>query len=165
MKSSELAPLLFTVYLAAASGRSPALPCFAAFLALVCFSGLFAFTQLFFQTPPDPIGSTMLGLFALSLFLSLTRSADFTIPYALISGLAPYGIIFGIFVFAKCPLAIAAECTAVFAFTLIGTVNKRISIKDNLHDFIFQAMERVITDMFLVLPLNIPISFLCGICQ
>ena len=50
MKSSELAPLLFTVYLAAASGRSPALPCFAAFLALVCFSGLFAFTQLFFQT-------------------------------------------------------------------------------------------------------------------
>ena len=114
---------------------------------------------------PDPIGSTMLGLFALSLFLSLTRSADFTIPYALISGLAPYGIIFGIFVFAKCPLAIAAECTAVFAFTLIGTVNKRISIKDNLHDFIFQAMERVITDMFLVLPLNIPISFLCGICQ
>lgn len=42
---------------------------------------------------PDPIGSTMLGLFALSLFLSLTRSADFTIPYALISGLAPYGII------------------------------------------------------------------------
>jgi hypothetical protein len=110
---------------------------------------------------PDPIGSTMLGLFALSLFLSLTRSADFTIPYALISGLAPYGIIFGIFVFAKCPLAIAAECT----FTLIGTVNKRISIKDNLHDFIFQAMERVITDMFLVLPLNIPISFLCGICQ
>ena len=51
MKSSELAPLLFTVYLAAASGRSPALPCFAAFLALVCFSGLFAFTQLFFQTP------------------------------------------------------------------------------------------------------------------
>ncbi len=38
---------------------------------------------------PDPIGSTMLGLFALSLFLSLTRSADFTIPYALISGLAP----------------------------------------------------------------------------
>ena len=114
---------------------------------------------------PEPIGSTMLGLFALSLFLSLTRSADFTIPYALISGLAPYGIIFGIFVFAKCPLAIAAECTAVFAFTLIGTVNKRISIKDNLHDFIFQAMERVITDMFLVLPLNIPISFLCGICQ
>ena len=51
MKSSELAPLLFTVYLAAASGRSPALPCFAAFLALVRFSGLFAFTQLFFQTP------------------------------------------------------------------------------------------------------------------
>jgi len=50
MKSSELAPLLFTVYLAAASGRSPALPCFAAFLALVRFSGLFAFTQLFFQT-------------------------------------------------------------------------------------------------------------------
>ena len=50
MKSSELAPLLFTVYLAAASGRSPALPCFAEFLALVCFSGLFAFTQLFFQT-------------------------------------------------------------------------------------------------------------------
>ena len=50
MKSSELTPLLFTVYLAAASGRSPALPCFAAFLALVCFSGLFAFTQLFFQT-------------------------------------------------------------------------------------------------------------------
>ena len=49
-KSSELAPLLFTVYLAAASGRSPALPCFAAFLALVRFSGLFAFTQLFFQT-------------------------------------------------------------------------------------------------------------------
>ncbi len=45
----HLAPLLFTVYLAAASGRSPALPCFAAFLALVCFSGLFAFTQLFFQ--------------------------------------------------------------------------------------------------------------------
>jgi len=27
------------------------LPCFAAFLALVRFSGLFAFTQLFFQTP------------------------------------------------------------------------------------------------------------------
>ena len=53
MKSSELAPLLFTVYLAAASGRSPALPCFAAFLALVCFSGLFAFTQLFFQTLSD----------------------------------------------------------------------------------------------------------------
>jgi len=26
------------------------LPCFAAFLALVRFSGLFAFTQLFFQT-------------------------------------------------------------------------------------------------------------------
>ena len=51
MKSSELAPLLFTVYLAAASGRSPALPCFTAFLALVRFSGLFAFTQLFFQTP------------------------------------------------------------------------------------------------------------------
>ena len=51
MKSSELAPLLFTVYLAAASGHSPALPCFAAFLALVCFSGLFAFTQFFFQTP------------------------------------------------------------------------------------------------------------------
>jgi hypothetical protein len=50
MKSSELAPLLFTVYLAAASGHSPALPCFAAFLALVRFSGLFAFTQLFFQT-------------------------------------------------------------------------------------------------------------------
>ena len=25
-------------------------PCFAAFLALVCFSGLFAFTQLFFRT-------------------------------------------------------------------------------------------------------------------
>ena len=50
MKSSELTPLLFTVYLAAASGRSPALPCFAAFLALVRFSGLFAFTQLFFQT-------------------------------------------------------------------------------------------------------------------
>ena len=196
MKSSELTPLLFTVYLAAASGRSPALPCFAAFLALVRFSGLFAFTQLFFQTlahiaimatiflvsstgftlvnsmlkigtiiSPDPIGSTMLGLFALSLFLSLTRSADFTIPYALISGLAPYGIIFGIFVFAKCPLAIAAECTAVFAFTLIGTVNKRISMKDNLHDFIFQSMERVITAMFLVLPLNIPISFLCGICR
>ena len=50
MKSSELTPLLFTVYLAAASGRSPALPCFAAFLALVRFSRLFAFTQLFFQT-------------------------------------------------------------------------------------------------------------------
>jgi len=45
-----LTPLLFTVYLAAASGRSPALPCFAAFFALVRFSGLFAFTQLFFQT-------------------------------------------------------------------------------------------------------------------
>ncbi len=114
---------------------------------------------------PDPIGSTILGLFAFSLFLSLTRSANLTIPYALISGLAPYGIIFGIFVFAKCPLAIAAECTAVFTFTLIGTVNERISIKDNLHDFIFQAMERVITAMFLVLPLNIPISFLCGICR
>lgn len=53
MKSSELTPLLFTVYLAAASGRSPALPCFAAFLALVRFSGLFAFTQLFFQTLSD----------------------------------------------------------------------------------------------------------------
>ena len=47
MKSSELAPLLFTVYLAAASGRSPALPCFAAFLAVVRFSGLFTFTQFF----------------------------------------------------------------------------------------------------------------------
>lgn len=45
--------LLFTVYLAAASGHSPALPCFAAFLALVRFSGLFAFTQLFFQTPAN----------------------------------------------------------------------------------------------------------------
>ena len=44
-----MTPLLFTVYLAAASGRSPALPCFAAFLALVRFSGLFAFTQFFFQ--------------------------------------------------------------------------------------------------------------------
>ena len=50
MKSSELSPLLFTVYLAAASGRSPALPCFAAFLVLVRFSGLFVFTQFFFQT-------------------------------------------------------------------------------------------------------------------
>lgn len=113
--------------------------------------------------PPDESWFTILGLFAFSLFLSLTRSADLTIPHALISGLAPYGIIFGIFVFAKCPLAIAAECTAVFAFTLIGTVNKRISMKDNLHDFIFQSMERVITAMFLVLPLNIPISFLLGI--
>ena len=43
-------PLLFTVYLAAASGRSPALPCFAAFLVLVRFSGLFVFTQFIFQT-------------------------------------------------------------------------------------------------------------------
>lgn len=115
--------------------------------------------------PPDEIWFTILGLFAFSLFLSLTRNADFTASYALISGLAPYGIIFGIFVFAKCPLAIAAECTAVFAFTLIGIVNKRISMKDNLHGFIFQSMERVITAMFLVLPLNIPISFLCGICR
>ena len=49
MKSSELTLLLFTVYLAAASGRSLALPCFAAFLALVRFSGLFAFTQFFFR--------------------------------------------------------------------------------------------------------------------
>ena len=56
MKSSELTPLLFTVYLAAASGRSPALPCFAAFLALVRFSRLFAFTQLFFQTPMSKDG-------------------------------------------------------------------------------------------------------------
>ena len=45
----RITPLLFTVYSAAASGRSPALPCFAAFLALVRFSGLFAFTQFFFQ--------------------------------------------------------------------------------------------------------------------
>ena len=50
-EKQRISPLLFTVYSAAASGRSPALPCFAAFLALVCFSGLFAFTQLFFQTP------------------------------------------------------------------------------------------------------------------
>ena len=50
MKSSELSPLLFTVYSAAALGRSPALPCFAALLVLVRFSGLFAFTQFIFQT-------------------------------------------------------------------------------------------------------------------
>lgn len=43
-------PLLFTVYLVAASGCSPALPCFAALLVLLRFSGLFAFTQFFFQT-------------------------------------------------------------------------------------------------------------------
>jgi len=53
---SGLKNLLFTVYLAAASGRSPALPCFAAFLALVRFSGLFAFTQLFFQTRSSGTG-------------------------------------------------------------------------------------------------------------
>ena len=35
---------------ATASSRSPTLPCFAAFLALVCFSGLFAFTPFSFQT-------------------------------------------------------------------------------------------------------------------
>ena len=51
MKKQRISPLLFTVYSAAASGRSPALPCFAVFLALVRFSGLFAFTQFFFQTP------------------------------------------------------------------------------------------------------------------
>ena len=73
---------------------------------------------------PDPIGSTMLGLFALSLFLSLTRSADFTIPYALISGLAPYGIIFGIFVFAKCPLAIAAYSYMALVPVIIPLVVK-----------------------------------------
>ena len=38
---------LHRIYLAAASGRSQVLPCFAAFLALVRFSGLFAFTQFF----------------------------------------------------------------------------------------------------------------------
>lgn len=113
--------------------------------------------------PPDEIWFTILGLFAFFLFLSLTRSADLTIPYALISGLAPYGMIFGIYVFAKCPLAIAFECAALFVFMLIGTVKERISMKDNLRDFIFQAMERMITAMFLVLPLNVPISFLLGI--
>ena len=49
-EKQRIAPLLFTVYSAAASGRSPALPCFAAFLVLVRFSGLFAFTQFIFQT-------------------------------------------------------------------------------------------------------------------
>ena len=34
----------------AASGRSPALPCLAAYLVLLRFSGLFAFTQFLFQT-------------------------------------------------------------------------------------------------------------------
>lgn len=112
---------------------------------------------------PDESWFTILGLFAFSLFLSLTRSTGFTAPYALISGLAPYGMIFGIYVFAKCPLAIAFECAAVFAFMLISTVKERVSVKDNLRDFIFQAMERMIMAMFLVLPLNVPISFLLGI--
>ena len=49
-EKQRIAPLLFTVYSAAASGRSPALPCFAAVLVLVRFSGLFAFTQFIFQT-------------------------------------------------------------------------------------------------------------------
>lgn len=49
-EKQRIAPLLFTVYLADASGRSPTLPCLAEFFVLVHFSGLFAFTQLFFQT-------------------------------------------------------------------------------------------------------------------
>ena len=51
MKSGDIDSLLFTVYLAAASGRYPAFPCFVAFLVLIRFSGLFAFTHFFFQTP------------------------------------------------------------------------------------------------------------------
>ena len=46
-EKQRITPMLFTVYLAAASGRSPALPCLAAFLVLVRFSGLFVFTQFF----------------------------------------------------------------------------------------------------------------------
>ena len=52
-EKQRISPLLFTVYSAAASGRSPALPCFAALLVLVRFSGLFAFTQFIFQTLAD----------------------------------------------------------------------------------------------------------------
>ena len=48
-------PLLFTVYLVAASGCSPALPCFAALLVLLRFSGLFAFTQFFFFDPTNEV--------------------------------------------------------------------------------------------------------------
>ena len=51
-KKQRISPLLFTVYSATASSRSPTLPCFAAFLALECFSGLFAFTQFSFQAQP-----------------------------------------------------------------------------------------------------------------
>ena len=127
------------------------------------FSLIYPMLRIKAIVPPDEIWFTILGLFAFFLFLSLTRSADLTIPYALISGLAPYGMIFGIYVFAKCPLAIAFECVALFVFMLIGTVKERISMKDNLRDFIFQAMERMIKVMFLVLPLNVPISFLWGI--
>lgn len=127
------------------------------------FSIIYPMLRIKAIVPPDEIWFTILGLFAFSLFLSLTRSADLTIPHALISGLAPYGMIFGIYVFAKCPLAIAVECAAFFAFVLIGTVKERVSMKDNLRDFIFQAMERMVTAMFLVLPLNVPISFLLGI--
>ena len=127
------------------------------------FSLIYPMLRIKAIVPPDEIWFTILGLFAFSLFLSLTRSADLTIPHALIAGLAPYGMIFGIYVFAKCPLAIAVECAAFFAFVLIGTVKERVSMKDNLRDFIFQAMERMVTAMFLVLPLNVPISFLLGI--
>ena len=51
-KSSEIAPLLFTVYLAAASGRSPALPCFAAFSFGTFFGIIRVYTVLF----SDPKG-------------------------------------------------------------------------------------------------------------
>ncbi len=51
MKSSELAPLLFTVYLAAASGRSPALPCFAAFFSFGMFFGIIRVYTVVFSDP------------------------------------------------------------------------------------------------------------------
>jgi hypothetical protein len=51
MKSSELTPLLFTVYLAVASGRSPALPCFAAFFSFGTFFGIIRVYTVVFSDP------------------------------------------------------------------------------------------------------------------
>lgn len=114
---------------------------------------------------PDEVRITIPALFALTLFLSMTQAGNISLLFTFASCLLSYGMVFGIYVLAKSPFIIAAECIAVIVFIMVSLFRENAVKKKDICERIFWVIDKMLVAMFAIIPLNLPLSFIIGICR